>query len=242
MSKLSALWEDLNERQRTYLQALYECDQASEAERRDRAARGYYDRTPASEWRWQMYGPTAPPEPLYQALRRAGLVDPGTGATWQALQTRGLVLTRTLREPLGDFLQVQITPLGRKLVRAATNQPRPKAPPKGQLRERQWAALARLYAAGDEGLSNDFMLYGEYGSSFKGFDWTRTLLRLRDYRPTPLMEQYHVWVRVKRGDSQSTEQQYRMRLSAFGRDYYEREWAHYRELYPNVEAPAPTKD
>ena len=50
------------------------------------AAEGYLSRTPANEWRWMMYGPVAPPSPLYQALRDAGLVDPGTGATWQALE------------------------------------------------------------------------------------------------------------------------------------------------------------
>jgi hypothetical protein len=236
------LWDDLNERQRTYLQALYECDQATEALRRERASRGFYDRTPASQWRWQMYGPTAPPSPLYQILRQAGLVDPGTGATWQALQTRGLVLTRTRHEPLGDFLQVLISPLGRKLMRAVTKEQRPKAPPKGQLRERQWAALACLYAAGDAGLDSEYLLYGEYGSSFKSFDWTRTLLRLREYKPQALIEEYHVWVPVKRGNIENTEQKYRMRITAFGRDYYEREWARYRELYPNVEAEAPAKE
>jgi hypothetical protein len=241
MASLQALWDDLNERQRTYLQALYECDQASEAERRDLAARGFYDRTPASKWRWQMYGPTEPPSPLYQILRQAGLVDPGTGSTWQALQTRGLVLTDTRREPLGDFLLVQMTPLGRKLVRTATNQQRVKAPPKGQLRERQWAALARLYAAGNDGLSSDFMLYGEYGSSFKGFDWTRTLLRLCEYRPQPLVEQYSVWRRIQQRDGEHTQQDHWMRLTDYGRSYYQQEWARYRELYPNVEAPAPTK-
>jgi hypothetical protein len=223
MPSLQALWDDLNERQRTYLQALYECDQASEAERRDLAARGFYDRTPASEWRWQMYGPTEPPSPLYRKLYQAGLVDPGTGATWQALERRGLVECRTIGTV--QLLQLQISPLGRKLVRAATReQPRPR-PPKGQLRERQWAALARLYAAGDEGIHSEQMRHG--------FDWTRTLLRLRDYKPEPLLEEFHDPVVYIVG---------RMRLTTYGRSYYEQEWARYRELYPNVDAPAPTKD
>jgi len=98
MSDVSA---KLNERQRAYLRALYDCDQATEAMRRERAARGAYDRTPASAWRWQMYGPVAPPSALYTALRNARLVDPGTGATWQALEDRGLVQCRIVRDAFG---------------------------------------------------------------------------------------------------------------------------------------------
>src|SRR5262245_57050457 len=115
-------WQDLNDRQRAYLQALYDCDQATEASRRERASRGFYDRTPASEWRWQMYGPVSPPSQLYTALRGSEIVDPGTGATWQALEDRGLLRCRHVPDAFGvKLLEVQITPAGRKLVRAATN-------------------------------------------------------------------------------------------------------------------------
>lgn len=71
MPKPDAIWLALNERQRAYLKALYDCDQAEEANRRERAARGDWDRTPASEWRWQMYGPVGPPSQLYNLLRAA---------------------------------------------------------------------------------------------------------------------------------------------------------------------------
>jgi hypothetical protein len=50
---MSDVWAKLNDRQRVYLRALYDCDQATEAERRERAARGQWNRMPASEWRWQ---------------------------------------------------------------------------------------------------------------------------------------------------------------------------------------------
>ena len=63
-------WQELNERQRAYLRALYDCDQAKEAERRERASRGFYDRTPAADWRWIQYGPLAPPTMLYNELQR----------------------------------------------------------------------------------------------------------------------------------------------------------------------------
>jgi hypothetical protein len=227
---MSDAWAELNHRQRAYLRALYDCDQAKEAERRQRAARGdWFDRTPASEWRWVTYGPVAPPSALYTALRSANLVDPGTGATWQALEDRGLCQCRYPRDALGvQLLEVQITPKGRKAVRAATGEQRQQPAPKGQLRERQWAALARLYAAGDAGVLSEEMMYGR-----GGFDWARTLLRLRDYKPQPLMEEFHdpeVYTIA------------RMRLTPFGRDYYRREWARYNALYPDVEAARPTED
>lgn len=226
---MSDRWATLNERQRAYLRALYDCDQATEAARRDQAARGFYDRTPASEWRWVMYGPTSPPSALYTTLRRAGLVDPGTGATWQALEERGLCLCRHPRDTFGvQLLEIQITPLGRKAVRAALGEARPTPPLKGQLRERQWAALARLYAAGGAGVLSEEMMYGR-----GRFDWMRTLLRLRDYKPQPLMEEF---------PDPEVSTIARMRLTPFGRAYYRRAWARYRALYPEVDAPPPSED
>jgi hypothetical protein len=217
-------WASLNARQRAYLRTLYDCDQDTEALRRDRAARGDWDRMPASEWRWQLYGPTEPPSQLYVALLLAKLVDQGTGATWRALEDRGLAKCRDVLDAFGvSLLQVQITPAGRKLVRAATGEQRPKAPPKGQLHERQWAAVARLYMAGNVGEVSEEMMHH--------FDWMRTLLRLRDYQPQPLMEEFS-------GPWNTT----RLRLTPLGRAYYEREWARYHALYPDVDAPQPSED
>jgi hypothetical protein len=223
---MSDRWATLNDRQRAYLRALYECDQATEAMRRERAARGFYDHTPASEWRWQLYGPTAPPSALYTALRSAGLVDPGTGATWQALEDRALVQCRSVPDAFGvQLLEVQITAAGRKAIRAASDEQRTPRVPKGQLRERQWAALARLYVAGDAGEASEAMIHGR-----GGFDWTRTLLRLRDYTPQPLLEEFP--------DPQN-QLHARMHLTPFGRAYYQREWQRYTALYPDVDAPEP---
>ena len=224
-------WDTLNERQRTYLRALYDADQAEETARRQAAARGHWSRTPASEWRWQMYGPTSPPSPLYTALRSAGLVDPGTGATWQALEARGLCQCRYVPDAAGvPLLEVQITRLGRKVVRAATGEQRPKPLPKGTLRERQWAALVRLYHAGDAGEPADVLQYGR-----GGFDWYQTLRRLTDYKPHPLVEASNgAWI-----DGFFHRHELRYRITAAGRDYYDREWVRYRDLDPDVEAPAP---
>jgi len=38
---MSDRWAELNDRQHAYLHTLYDCDQTREAERRDRAARGF---------------------------------------------------------------------------------------------------------------------------------------------------------------------------------------------------------
>ena len=56
---------------------------------------------PASEWRWVIYEPVEPPSALYTTLRRVGLVDPGTGANWQALEDRGLCRCRYPRDVIG---------------------------------------------------------------------------------------------------------------------------------------------
>lgn len=225
------LWGTLNARQRTYLRCLYDCDQATEAERQHQAARGFYDRTPASEWRWQMYGPVAPPSMLYEQLHSAGLVDPGTGSTWKALEERKLVETRATPDAFGvPLLEVKFTPLGRKLVRTATSEQRPTKLPKGTLRERQWAALARLYATGKDGIPSDTLLYDR-----GGFDYYQTIRRLTEYKPQPLVEDFNgEWI-----DGLFHRHELRYRITAYGRDYYEREWSRYRDLYPGVDAPAP---
>src|SRR5918911_3531564 len=101
---MSDIWQELNPRQSAYLQALYDVDKAEEADRRRAAAGGSFSRTPASEWRWMMYGPVAPPSPLYQVLRDAGLVDPGTGSTWSALEVRGLCQCRSVPDAFGAQL------------------------------------------------------------------------------------------------------------------------------------------
>lgn len=54
-NKQALLWNDLNERQRSYLLAIYETDQEEEANVKERAA--IYRRSrPDEEWRWLKYG------------------------------------------------------------------------------------------------------------------------------------------------------------------------------------------
>src|SRR5579864_8950950 len=117
------LWADLNKRQQEYLQAIYDQDQENERYEKSQWTRGGRPR-PAIEWRWMFYGMqplTGTDSPLRHRLKVAGLVDPGTGATFESLEKRGYILCRY--EPVGAFdplVYVQITPKGRKLVRAAT--------------------------------------------------------------------------------------------------------------------------
>jgi len=53
---------------------------------------------------------------------------------------------------------------------------------------------------------------------------------LREYKWGALISQ-HVWELPRDG---------RLRITAAGRALYEREWACYRELYPDVDAPQPS--
>ena len=64
-------WADLNERQRKYLRAVYDMDQAKEAVIRDEAARGRWNSTPASQWRWIPYNAGA--QPSYAVSKRPGI-------------------------------------------------------------------------------------------------------------------------------------------------------------------------
>ncbi len=97
--------------------------------------------------------------------------------------------------------------------------------PKGTLREQQWAALAKLYAAGQAGIEAKEFVHGP-----GGFARRPTLTRLENFRPQPLIEVIDRGGMIPRSY---------FRLTAFGIEYYEREWRHYRELYPNLDMPTP---
>src|SRR5260370_25599264 len=83
-------WGDLNKRQQTYLQAVYEVDQAQEANIKLGGARGRWKSTPASEWRWMPYNASS--AALLRRLQEAGYRDEGTGSTLYPLERRGQVL------------------------------------------------------------------------------------------------------------------------------------------------------
>jgi hypothetical protein len=131
-------WADLNERQQQYVQAIYDQDQENERHEKSQWTRGGRPR-PAIEWRWMYYGimpETGSDSPLRRRLKVADLVDPGTGATFQALEARGYILCQYKPTMIGDpLVYVQITKERRKLVREATSGQREKPLPPGTLRE-----------------------------------------------------------------------------------------------------------
>lgn len=83
-------WADLNKRQQKYLQAVYEVDQAQEANIKQLGTRGRWNSTRVSEWRWMPYN--AAGAALLRRIQDAGYRDEGTGSTFAPLERRGLVL------------------------------------------------------------------------------------------------------------------------------------------------------
>ncbi len=120
------LWDELNERQQAYLVALYNKDQEAEWRARGAWRRGERSQ-PADKWRWIEYGPVGASRlinyhpPLRYELRQRDLVDQGSGATWEALEQRGLVERRSDLDFAGHWafhiLYVKLTRRGRKLAR-----------------------------------------------------------------------------------------------------------------------------
>ncbi len=219
-------WADLNKRQQVYLQAVYEVDQAQEANMKLAGARGRWNSTPASEWRWMPYNASG--AALLHRIQRAGYRDEGTGSTFAALERRGLVLCKYEPGSLGGpILFVQITKAGRKMVREALAIAPAKKLPVGTLREWHWRALCRAYVRGEQGMGG---YDNDLGDGFGYVSWN-TCLRLRDYR---VKGQDHPLIREgRRGE------QFALIITDFGKQYYRENWQRYRELYPEVDAPEP---
>jgi hypothetical protein len=163
-------------------------------------------------------------------------MDEGTGATWQALERRGLIKTRYVGHPLAhraSLLEVQVTPLGRRVLRAAEPKLKRTRRPPGILTEWQWRALVRVAAAMPEGLRYELGGYPGIGDT--------TLRRLAEGRDGGLVEEVDattgqrppygfLWTSTNRA----------LRLTDRGRAYYAQHHARYRERYPDVAAPAPS--
>lgn len=110
------MWGSLNDRQKMYMGAIYEQECVLAAHWLS------YDAMhvpKAGEWRWIGYNSAH--SQLLASLRRAKLVDPGTGITFSALEERGLIERRWLPSAIpGDvmILQVRLTKTGRAMVKA----------------------------------------------------------------------------------------------------------------------------
>lgn len=218
-------WDTLNKRQQTYMQAVYIVDQEQEAAIKGEGARGRWNNTPASEWRWLPYN--AAGAALLRRIQEAGYRDEGTGSTFDALERRGLILCKYEPGSLGGpILFVQITRSGRKMVRDALAIVPAKKLPVGTLREWHWRALCRAYVRADQGMGYD----QDTGDGFGYVSW-KTCLRLRDYQ---VKGQDKALIREgRRGE------QFALVITGFGREYYRDNWQRYRGLYPDVDAPYP---
>jgi len=218
-------WQSLNARQQAYLTAIYRADQEVEAAERSRWSRGGRSR-PAEAWRWMLYANLNGHDlPVKRHLKATEQISEGTGSTLEALERRGLIEVRydittyngqpiLTNEPIPA---IQITKAGRALVRKAHNVPSSKQIV-GTLQEWHWRALAKAYEAGEHGVREEGLGYGRIG-------WN-TWLRLRDYQ---IHKVEYPLIKERNGVS----------ITAWGIGYYERTFAHYHELYPDVAAPQP---
>jgi len=206
-------WQALNDRQRAYLLAIFRLDQQQEEHERGSWNRGQR-RRPAAEWRLLDYGllPYLPPVPtaLYSAIEALGERDAGTGSTFQALESRRLIRCRYHLPDRQVELCVEITPLGRQVVRAGTGK---GASSRNLLPDWAWRWLADLHVAGKQG-------------SQRMGEGTRTYLRKRGLIVEELQGE-GLFAPVV------------VRLSEAGRAYYQAQWAAYAERYPHVQAQPP---
>jgi hypothetical protein len=87
-------------------------------------------------------------------------------------------------------------------------------------------ALCRAYARGEQGLPYE----SDLGDGFGYVSWN-TCLRLRDYQ---VKGRERRLVRERRHN-----EPFGLIITDFGRQYYRENWQHYRQMYPEVVAPAP---
>src|SRR6202011_2864495 len=125
------------------------------------------------------------------------------------------------REAMERFLMLQITKEGRALVRATTGEKayRPGAP--GVLKEWHWKARP-------DGVKSENSYYGH-------ITWN-TWLRLRDFKAGALVEEYRTGGPYLAHVGYSIDIHW-IRLTPFGEQFYRDNWEHYRDLYPEIDAP-----
>lgn len=219
-AKAAAVWEELNDRQRTYMRVLYTVEREVEQDAKGAFTRGEPS-VPASVWRWLDYGPVGQAFGnrglLQERLARAGVHDQGSGATLKALEENRLIETRRAGPAGADtyWLEIQVTRFGRAVCRAAGLDPdRPGTRSKGMLSEGLWQMLAEVHKAGPDGKK----VWGYSGA------WRH----LTEREPEPLVELTTTFSNPDRAH-----------LTAAGRAHYEQMWETYARTYPTVDAPAP---
>ncbi|MFK4035937.1 XRE family transcriptional regulator [Nonomuraea wenchangensis] len=156
-----AVWQALNERQRTYLTCIFVQDQEVEKDQWRKRHAGEM-RQPAILWRRMTMALSAPHSivgytTLQERLRQAGVHDPGAGSSMAALERRHLL--RTYRDwvyidGLGEVLRtrVEMTRRGRAAARAGLGITRETGPPAPLLSQWLWKIMIRVARAGERGV------------------------------------------------------------------------------------------
>jgi hypothetical protein len=117
---LQAAWDDLNDRQRTYLEVVYKIER-QKARYYESSDSMYDEKRKGGEWRWILHHSDEKRQGIDMILKRKGMLDKGTGSTYAALETRGHIETRLDPEWLPfEVLWVKLTRSGRRLIKAMT--------------------------------------------------------------------------------------------------------------------------
>ncbi|MER5322266.1 hypothetical protein [Streptosporangium roseum] len=244
--RAAAAWAALNERQRLYLTAIYNADQAAERNAKGNA-RNWGPRPPASQWRWLMFSIKASAKlvgytTIQSTLRAGGEHDQGAGSSLSALERRKLIEVTYDKVMLGPFMvdcvKVKLTAPGRAAARAGLGVRAPSTPPPGMMTEWPWETLAVLYRAGSGGMlmsATSWRDAEKAGQADRTPSWNGLLL-LRDRPDGEYMEEFR--------PPPTPENQFpggRVRITEQGRTHYLKHLACYRELHPSVEADDPTE-
>ncbi|WP_431976047.1 hypothetical protein [Micromonospora haikouensis] len=235
--KAAEAWAGLNARQRKYLTAVYNADQDREQEIAGKRL-SRIEVPPAVQWRKLRFSLKLPRAlfgytTIQDVLRAAGEHDSGAGATLAALQRRGLVKIEHGWADLGimtvECVYVTLTTPGRAAVRAGLpDDARPVKKPTGLLAEWLWESLAKLYRAGEAGMSRGLAPEGTSRED-RTPTWT-ALQKLRDdQRDGEYIDEF-----LPDGS-----RDWWVRITPTGRRHYELHHACYRELYPEVKAVDP---
>ena len=231
---------DLNERQRQYLLAAFEIDQHAEQMHAQAFQRGRFDesRRPASDWRAMPFGVNygyggAVPTML---RKECGGADEGSGATWAALERRGLLTVRerdTYDYPSQVLPHVTLTTKGRKLARELRGE---KAPTKqkGALARSTWKALAAGWKAGELGLWDE--RGGDWYGGVSGDTW---LMLTRSTKTRPAWFTSVQRPRPKGRPTLLAGPEYGVKINAEGRAKYWASWEVNKAKHPDIDAPNP---
>ncbi|MFJ7586970.1 hypothetical protein ACIQZO_06160 [Streptomyces sp. NPDC097617] len=229
-SKAHTAWDGLNDRQRTYLDAIFHEDQAREEAHHADSARTWSS-TPARVWRRIPLNSAG--SSLASRLRSKGVHDPGAGSTLSALCTRGLAEVDHVPGILSDIVCVRITPAGRAAARAGLGYGPRWVKPRWALSEWLWREFTKVVAAGEDGLQTDQMWHSAHGYLVDGE-------LARGNRPYLCV--VVTWEKVNRAypgepPRYINRERRRYRLTDTGRAHYTERLADYREIYPEVVAP-----